>query len=140
MHLLGEADIANPRVELQPLHDFEVHFVDHVPARHLSLSCRLNFRGFRMVFGVWTRAKYVPAFLRAKEGLSRRFCAKMGQVPGQERRLPCDKSSWEGVSIGSRHDLAKPHVLANRHILAKGHRSRSPLWREKLRAAPGCLG
>src|SRR3984893_3520418 len=78
MHVLGEADIANPRVELQPLHDFEVHLLDHVPARHLSLSCRLNFRGFRMVFGVWTMAKYVPAH----------FCARKEVCRGDSARKP----------------------------------------------------
>jgi hypothetical protein len=34
MHSLREVDIADSRVELQPLHDFEVHFVNHVPVRH----------------------------------------------------------------------------------------------------------
>ncbi|TPV99571.1 MAG: hypothetical protein USCAAHI_00968 [Beijerinckiaceae bacterium] len=39
MHSFREVDIADSRVELQPLQDFEVHFVDHMPVRHgLSLS------------------------------------------------------------------------------------------------------
>src|SRR5580700_9840128 len=76
MHVLGEADIADPRVELQPLHDFEVHFVDHVPARHLSLASRLNFRGFRTVSWVWPRAKYVPAHFRVRNRLWRGYSAR----------------------------------------------------------------
>lgn len=38
MHLLGEADIADPRVELKPPHDPEVHFIDIMSARHGSLA------------------------------------------------------------------------------------------------------
>jgi hypothetical protein len=41
MHSLGKADIAEPRVELEALHDFEVHVVDHVPACHDALACPL---------------------------------------------------------------------------------------------------
>jgi len=40
MHSLREVDIADSRVELQPLHDFEVHFVNHVPVRHGFLMSR----------------------------------------------------------------------------------------------------
>src|SRR5271156_1589058 len=76
MHVFGEADIADPRVELQPLHDFEIHFVDHLPPRHLFLACRLNFRGFRTVSGVWPMAKYKSAHFCAWKRTWRGYSAR----------------------------------------------------------------
>jgi hypothetical protein len=34
MHGSGQMGIADPSVELKPLHDLEVHVIDPVPARH----------------------------------------------------------------------------------------------------------
>jgi hypothetical protein len=39
MHVSGQLDIADPRVELKPLHDLEVHVIDPVPARHPFPAC-----------------------------------------------------------------------------------------------------
>ena len=74
MHSLREADIADSRVELQPLHDFEVHFVNHVPVRHGFLVSRQTLAILNDNWRV-SPVKMVPAHFRAQIALCRGYSA-----------------------------------------------------------------
>ena len=87
MHSLREVDIADSRVELQPLHDFEVHFVNHVPVRHgflMSRQTRAILNDNRRLAPV----KMVPAHFRAQTALCRGYSAgKRSIFRGKSARI-----------------------------------------------------
>ena len=87
MYSLREVDIAGSRVELQPLHDFEVHFVNHVPVRHGFLMSRqtLAILNDNRRFGP---VKMVPAHFRAQTVLCRGYSAgKRSIFRGKSARI-----------------------------------------------------
>src|SRR5262249_1922769 len=96
MHRLGEMHVANPCVEREALHDFEVHVIDHVPSCH-GAPASSSFRQGKCA--ILPRLKPVlwlvqgsDAFSSRKSLLAQIFCAKASKFPGQAGRFPGDNS------------------------------------------------